>query len=149
MSAPVASSSGWSTANLSRHSHHISTSSQISASYSGSSANSSNLPSPSSPSAGPHSANSLAPNTTLPDRYICPSCSKAFSRPSSLRIHVHSHTGEKPFRCPHEGCGKAFSVRSNMKRHQRGCHVTSGMPVGSYDKMDVDEGARIVLSSMN
>lgn len=56
------------------------------------------------------------------DRYICQTCSKAFSRPSSLRIHSHSHTGEKPFKCPHTGCGKAFSVRSNMKRHERGCH---------------------------
>lgn len=56
------------------------------------------------------------------DRYICRICHKAFSRPSSLRIHSHSHTGEKPFRCPHSGCGKAFSVRSNMKRHERGCH---------------------------
>lgn len=59
------------------------------------------------------------------DRYICTTCNKAFSRPSSLKIHSHSHTGEKPFRCPHNGCGKAFSVRSNMKRHERGCH--SGM----------------------
>ena len=57
-----------------------------------------------------------------PDRYICQTCSKAFSRPSSLRIHSHSHTGEKPFKCPHHRCGKAFSVRSNMKRHERGCH---------------------------
>ncbi|KAI9809289.1 MAG: hypothetical protein M1825_002580 [Sarcosagium campestre] len=59
------------------------------------------------------------------DRYICQTCSKAFSRPSSLRIHSYSHTGEKPFKCPHQGCGKAFSVRSNMKRHERGCHSTS------------------------
>lgn len=56
------------------------------------------------------------------DRYICQTCNKAFSRPSSLRIHSHSHTGEKPFKCPRVGCGKAFSVRSNMKRHERGCH---------------------------
>ncbi|KAK6350373.1 hypothetical protein TWF696_006602 [Orbilia brochopaga] len=57
------------------------------------------------------------------DRYVCPQCTKSFSRPSSLRIHSHSHTGEKPFVCPHDGCGKAFSVRSNMKRHERGCHI--------------------------
>ncbi|KAF2116593.1 hypothetical protein BDV96DRAFT_469631, partial [Lophiotrema nucula] len=56
------------------------------------------------------------------DRYICSTCNKAFSRPSSLRIHSHSHTGEKPYKCPQPGCGKAFSVRSNMKRHERGCH---------------------------
>ncbi|PHH76855.1 hypothetical protein CDD80_1154 [Ophiocordyceps camponoti-rufipedis] len=60
------------------------------------------------------------------DRYICQTCNKAFSRPSSLRIHSHSHTGEKPFKCPHAGCGKAFSVRSNMKRHERGCHSFDG-----------------------
>ncbi|KAJ5092524.1 hypothetical protein NUU61_007394 [Penicillium alfredii] len=63
------------------------------------------------------------------DRYICRTCHKAFSRPSSLRIHSHSHTGEKPFRCTHAGCGKAFSVRSNMKRHERGCH--SGRPAAA------------------
>lgn len=60
------------------------------------------------------------------DRYICSTCNKAFSRPSSLRIHSHSHTGEKPYKCPQPGCGKAFSVRSNMKRHEKGCHAALG-----------------------
>ena len=61
------------------------------------------------------------------ERYICRVCNKAFSRPSSLRIHSHSHTGEKPFKCAYEGCGKSFSVRSNMKRHERGCHPRSSV----------------------
>jgi len=58
------------------------------------------------------------------DKYICQTCNKAFSRPSSLRIHSHSHTGKKPFKCSHFKCGKAFSVRSNMKRHERGCRAS-------------------------
>jgi len=62
------------------------------------------------------------------DRYVCQTCNKAFSRPSSLKIHSHSHTGEKPFKCPHPGCEKAFSVRSNMKRHERGCHGGGASP---------------------
>lgn len=69
----------------------------------------------------------------LPDRYICQTCNKAFSRPSSLKIHSHSHTGEKPFKCPHAGCGKAFSVKSNMKRHEKGCHTSTGQAMpGAY-----------------
>ncbi|KAB2575703.1 C2H2 finger domain transcription factor mtfA [Lasiodiplodia hormozganensis] len=75
------------------------------------------------------SASSAAAFPQSQDRYICQTCNKAFSRPSSLRIHSHSHTGEKPFKCPHAGCGKAFSVRSNMKRHERGCHATAGPSV--------------------
>ncbi len=76
------------------------------------------------------SASASFPGQTQ-DRYVCQVCNKAFSRPSSLKIHSHSHTGEKPFLCPHKGCGKAFSVRSNMKRHERGCHGGGASPEAS------------------
>ncbi|ORZ19458.1 hypothetical protein BCR42DRAFT_291154, partial [Absidia repens] len=52
-------------------------------------------------------------------RYMCPYCQKRFSRPSSLRIHTYSHSGEKPFICPEIGCGRRFSVQSNQRRHLR------------------------------
>ncbi|KAH8119244.1 hypothetical protein DFH11DRAFT_432048 [Phellopilus nigrolimitatus] len=52
-------------------------------------------------------------------RYECPYCPKRFNRPSSLKIHINSHTGEKPFECTEPGCGRRFSVQSNMRRHSR------------------------------
>ncbi|KAL1916245.1 uncharacterized protein VTP21DRAFT_5862 [Calcarisporiella thermophila] len=53
------------------------------------------------------------------NRYPCPYCPKRFSRPSSLKIHTYSHTGERPYVCSEEGCGRSFSVQSNMRRHMR------------------------------
>ncbi|KAJ7747430.1 hypothetical protein DFH07DRAFT_831068 [Mycena maculata] len=52
-------------------------------------------------------------------KHVCPTCSKRFNRPSSLRIHVNTHTGATPFRCAHPNCGRAFNVNSNMRRHFR------------------------------
>ncbi|KAL7332539.1 hypothetical protein PS15p_204563 [Mucor circinelloides] len=52
-------------------------------------------------------------------QYNCRFCFKKFMRPSSLKIHIYSHTGEKPFKCTHPGCRRKFSVQSNMRRHLR------------------------------
>lgn len=62
---------------------------------------------------------SSSTTTSNNNKYHCPYCDKGFSRPSSLRIHTYSHTGEKPFECPEEGCSRKFSVQSNMRRHLR------------------------------
>ncbi|KAL6449929.1 mtfA C2H2 finger domain transcription factor mtfA [Candida maltosa Xu316] len=59
----------------------------------------------------------MTPETA--ERNRCRICNKQFKRPSSLRTHVYSHTGEKLFQCPWDGCGKLFSVKSNMTRHYR------------------------------
>ncbi|KAL7332434.1 hypothetical protein PS15p_204481 [Mucor circinelloides] len=53
------------------------------------------------------------------DKYECLYCDKKFSRPSSLRTHIYSHTGEKPYLCNYQGCNRTFSVRSNMRRHMK------------------------------
>ncbi|EUC55706.1 C2H2-type zinc-finger protein [Rhizoctonia solani AG-3 Rhs1AP] len=50
-------------------------------------------------------------------RHVCAECGQAFDRPSSLQTHMNTHTGEQPFQCPFEGCGRKFSVKSNMRRH--------------------------------
>ncbi|KAF9418652.1 hypothetical protein BGZ94_009632, partial [Podila epigama] len=71
-------------------------------------------------------------------RYKCQYCSKRFSRPSSLRIHTYSHTGERPFKCSEEGCGRQFSVQSNMRRHLR-VHRISRLKSGIVDEGEEEE----------
>lgn len=58
-------------------------------------------------------------------KHICTVCNKRFNRPSSLRIHVNTHTGATPFLCPFPGCGRGFNVNSNMRRHYRN-HTNPG-----------------------
>lgn len=36
---------------------------------------------------------------------------KRFARPSSLRTHCYSHSGEQPYNCEFENCGRKFSVQ--------------------------------------
>ncbi|KAI0785616.1 hypothetical protein C8Q75DRAFT_794569 [Abortiporus biennis] len=76
------------------------------------------LPVPGSSSGLPRSSQD-AMQPASPHRYECSYCGKGFTRPSSLKIHINTHTGEKPYVCPFEGCGRSFSVQSNMRRHAR------------------------------
>ncbi|KAF2403873.1 hypothetical protein EJ06DRAFT_536191 [Trichodelitschia bisporula] len=52
-------------------------------------------------------------------KHKCKVCDKRFTRPSSLQTHMYSHTGEKPYACEVEGCGRHFSVVSNLRRHKK------------------------------
>ncbi|THH19957.1 hypothetical protein EW146_g1308 [Bondarzewia mesenterica] len=73
-------------------------------------------------------------------KYECSYCGKGFTRPSSLKIHLHSHTGERPYVCTVEGCGRTFSVQSNMRRHAR-THSQSGIQARESSGEEEGEGS--------
>ena len=47
----------------------------------------------------------------------CSVCGKHFSRSWLLKGHMRTHTGERPYRCPHVGCERAFADKSNLRSH--------------------------------
>jgi len=66
-------------------------------------------------------------------KHKCKVCDKRFTRPSSLQTHMYSHTGEKPFACNIDGCGRHFSVVSNLRRHRK-VHKGEAVSVHSDDE---------------
>ncbi|VVN19523.1 RHS repeat-associated core domain-containing protein [Pseudomonas fluorescens] len=69
----------------------------------------------SSPVAGPSSA----VLSVVPNRHVCLTCNKDFSTKGNLKMHQTVHSGEKPFPCTYQGCGKSFASNFHLIQHMQ------------------------------
>lgn len=53
--------------------------------------------------------------------FKCPfeGCTRSFTTSNIRKVHIRTHTGERPYICPEEGCGRAFASATNYKNHVR------------------------------
>ena len=64
----------------------------------------------------------IVPNETGAPGYRCKVCQVFYPRKSHMILHVRIHTGEKPYVCDYEDCGKAFARPGTLSDHRKRNH---------------------------
>ena len=65
--------------------------------------------------------------------FKCSQCSHTATTLPLLRLHMHSHTGERPYVC--ELCGESYRRPSNLRRHKKNmCKLRPGAPQDQGDE---------------
>ena len=61
----------------------------------------------------------FAESLKIEKAHLCSICEKVFTKSSTLKRHMMTHTGEKPYKCTWDGCSEKFAQASHLKVHMR------------------------------
>ena len=64
----------------------------------------------------------IVPNATGPPGYKCKECDVFYPRKWHMKLHIRTHTGEKPYICDFQGCNNAFPRPGSLSEHKRKIH---------------------------
>jgi uncharacterized Zn-finger protein len=78
---------------------------------------------------------SMIVDETAAHKLVCEFCYKSFNHKGHLRVHLRSHTKEKPFPC--HLCDAKFTTNSNRKAHFFNIHKAKKVG-GIIQKSDDD-----------
>ncbi|KAF2364881.1 BTB/POZ domain [Trinorchestia longiramus] len=56
----------------------------------------------------------------VPRSFVCETCGRRFNQKHHLRHHNYTHTGERPYSCPH--CEQTFTQTSSRNKHIKTIH---------------------------
>ncbi|XP_077587771.1 transcription factor HIVEP2 isoform X2 [Stigmatopora nigra] len=79
------------------------------------------------------------PKPQKPGKYVCNYCGRACAKPSVLKKHIRSHTGERPYPCV--PCGFSFKTKSNLYKHRKSHAHSVKAGTSLFSHVSVDQGS--------
>ncbi|CAG8751420.1 34562_t:CDS:2, partial [Gigaspora margarita] len=75
-------------------------------------------------------------------------CGKRFSRPDSLTTHVKTHSNHRPYICSFKGCNKAYYHSRSLRKHEK-THSQHPLPSVHSSGISINNGMHINFTSQN
>ena len=85
--------------------------------------------------------------SAAPHKISCPFCARKFPWESSLKRHILTHTGQKPFKC--RDCPLWFTTKSNCDRHQVRKHGDSVIDAAKHLNMELRDAENTEIDDID